>query len=43
MPILLDWLKVPAGMRSLTWATFGAFQSVGGDVATREQKLFESI
>ncbi|PVG02304.1 hypothetical protein CPB86DRAFT_726266 [Serendipita vermifera] len=43
MPILLDWLRVPAGMRSLTWATFGAFQSVGGYVATPEQKLFEGI
>lgn len=42
-PLLLDWLGVPAGKRSLIWAVFGASQRTAGNEATPNQKLFDAI
>lgn len=43
IPLLLDWLGVPADQRGLIWASFGAVQSIGGLPATPDQKLFTTV
>jgi methionyl-tRNA synthetase len=42
-PSILDWLGVPVMNRNLIWASFGAVQTTGGQVATPNQRLFEAI
>jgi len=42
-PILLDWIGVPEGQRSLMWATFGAAQGIQARPRQAGQQLFEAI
>lgn len=42
-PMLLDWIGVPEGQRSLMWATFGAVQGIRPHRRQIEKQLFEAI
>jgi methionyl-tRNA synthetase len=42
-PMLLDWIGVPEGQRSLMWATFGAVQGVKARPRETGQQLFGAI
>lgn len=42
-PMLLDWIGVPEGQRSLMWATFGAVQGIQPHRRQIEKQLFEAI
>jgi methionyl-tRNA synthetase len=41
--MLLDWIGIPEGQRSLMWATFGAVQGIRPRPRQADQQLFETI